>query len=216
MFTRIVVPLDGSDLAEQALPQAEGLARLTGAPLRLIQVIDPHTMDHFGLDEFGRMAKLDQRVAQAHQTATEYLQQIARDLEARGLSVTTDVWHGDPARQIVTASEPGDLVVISTHGRDGAKRWFLGSVAESIARHAKIPVMLVRVQPPARQDESTRYADLLRQDTYRPEELADLLNIDAATVRQAALGGRLRAQLADHHVISITRADALSWLAERS
>lgn len=215
MFTRIVIPLDGSDLAEQALPEAEELARLSGAPLQLIQVIDPHRLDHFGLDEFGGLAKLDVRIAEANQTAKEYLRQAARDIEEKGLAVETEVLRGDSARAIVAATEPGDLLVISTHGRDGARRWFLGSVAESVARHATVPVLLVRAQTPPSSSNQQDYAELLRQDTYRPEELAEILSIDAGVIRQAAFAGRLQATIAHHHILSITRADALRWLAER-
>lgn len=215
MFTRVMVPLDGSALAEQALSEAESLAHLQGAPLRLIRVVDPHEIDHFGLDEFTGRAKLDERVEAACQDAAKYLQQAAREIEERGLTVTTEVRQGNPAREIVAATQPGDLLVISTHGRDGARRWFLGSVAEAVTRHAAVPVLLVRIKETAASNGGHRYADLLRQDAYRPEELAEVLNMDAAVVRQEALTGRLRAKIVEHHVLSITRADALSWLAER-
>jgi hypothetical protein len=125
------------------------------------------------------------------------------------------VLRGDPARELVAAGQPGDLIIISTHGRDGALRWVIGSVAEAVARHASVPVMLVRVTPAARPNGTEHMADLLSRDQYRPEELAELLNMDVAVVRQAALTGRLQAKIADHHVISIARADALRWLEER-
>jgi nucleotide-binding universal stress UspA family protein len=217
MYARIVVPLDGSWLAEQALVNAEELARDAAVPIRLIRVVDPNRLDHFGLDKLVDIAGLAEKVEDAQRAAAAYLAGVARPLEGRGLSVETQVLRGDPAREIVGAGQPGDLLVISTHGRDGARRWVIGSVAEAVARHASVPVMLVRITAPsAHSNGSEHMADLLSRDQYRPEELADLLNMDVTVVRQAALTGRLHAQIADHHVLSVTRADALRWLADRS
>jgi nucleotide-binding universal stress UspA family protein len=215
MFASILVPLDGSALAEQALTEAEELARQMGAPLRLIRVVDPNRLDHFGVDKYLAMANLAEKVEEALKTATDYLQDTARTLEERGLTVTTEVRRGDPVRELVAAAQPGDLIVISTHGRDGAMRWVIGSVAEAVARHASVPVLLVRAKGIARPNGKEHIADLLRQDQYRPEELAELLNMDVAVVRQAALAGQLHATIVDHHVLSIARADALRWLEER-
>jgi nucleotide-binding universal stress UspA family protein len=215
MYARIVVPLDGSALAEQALPNAEALARDGGVPIRLIRVVDPNRLDHFGLDRFVGAIGLAEKVEEAQGAATAYLQQRARALREKGFTVEVEVLRGDPARELVAAGQPGDLIVISTHGRDGAMRWVIGSVAEAVARHATVPVMLVRVTATAQPNGKDHIADLLRRDQYRPEELAELLNMDVAVVRQAALTGCLHAKIADHHVLSITRADTVRWLEER-
>ena len=209
MYARIVVPLDGSALAEQALSNAEELARHAGAPIRLIRVVDANRLDHFGLDKFVA-ANVAEKVKDAEEAAAAYLQQTAKALEDRGLTVECEVLRGDPARELVADSQPADLIVMSTHGRDGAVRWVIGSVAEAVARHATVPVMLVRATRVASPNGAKHVADLLSQDRYRPEELAELLNMDVAVVRQAALTGRLQAKIADHHVLSIARADALA------
>jgi nucleotide-binding universal stress UspA family protein len=215
MYARIVVPLDGSPLAEQALPNAEALARDGSVPIRLIRVVDPNRLDHFGLDEFVGAIGLAEKIEAAQGAATAYLQQTARALGEKGLTVEVEVRRGDPAREIVAVGQPGDLIVISTHGRDGATRWLIGSIAEAVARHATVPIMLVRVTATAQPHDKDHIADLLRRDQYRPEELAELLNMDVALVRQAALTGRLHATIADHHVLSIAKTDALRWLDER-
>jgi nucleotide-binding universal stress UspA family protein len=216
MFARIIVPLDGSSLAEQALANAEELARDGAVPIRLVRVVDPNRLDHFGLDKFVGMAGLAEKVEEAQKAAAAYLDESARALGERGLTVEVEVLRGDPARAIVAAAQPGDLIVMSTHGRGGAIRWFLGSVAEAVVRHATVPVMLIRVAATASPQSDGRMAELLSRDEYRPEELAELLNMDVAVVRQAALTGRLNARIADHHIISIARADVLRWLAERA
>jgi Universal stress protein family len=105
---------------------------------------------------------------------------------------------------------------MSTHGRRGPGRWVLGSVAEAVTRQALVPILLVRpqpVMPPCAREDA---AHLLRQDQYRPEELAQLLAIHSDVVHQAALTGRLHATIVDHHVLSVAREDALRWLSERS
>jgi nucleotide-binding universal stress UspA family protein len=147
MFARILVPLDGSSLAEKALPDTEELARAADVPVTLIQVIDLNHLDHFGLEEFVGAPPLAEQMAAAERGAREYLARIARDFEKRRVAATADVRFGDPARELVAAVQSGDLIVMSTHGRGGPARWFLGSVAEAVARHAPVPVMLIRAQP---------------------------------------------------------------------
>jgi nucleotide-binding universal stress UspA family protein len=76
--------------------------------------------------------------------AEAYLAAIAARLAADGLTVTTEVRPGFAAREIVAALQPGDLLVIASHGRSGLGRLFLGSVAEKVTREAREPVLLVR------------------------------------------------------------------------
>ena len=157
MYERIVVPLDGSELAERALPQAEQLARVTDAPLHLVRVVDFTKLEPYGAYglaiEYAGMAQV---LGQEQAEARAYLERVAQDLTDRGLRVSTEVRRGTAARELTGATRPGDLLVMATHGRGGMARWFLGSVAEEVARHATVPVLLVRAQPastadPARQ-----------------------------------------------------------------
>ena len=148
MYRRIVVPVDGSELAERALPQAEALARLTGAPLHLVRVVDLTSMARYGtIGLHAEVTAFQRLLANEEAVARDDLARTARGLRDRGVSVTTEERRGDAATEIVAATEPGDVIVMATHGRGGVTRWFLGSVAEEVARHAPVPVLLVRALP---------------------------------------------------------------------
>jgi nucleotide-binding universal stress UspA family protein len=129
---RILVPLDGSRLAEAILPVAKELARDYEAALVLVRALRP-----LGSAEAEVLAQED---------AETYLRRMARRLEARGLPVTWKVWYDDPARAIADAARYNevDLIVMSTHGRGGLNRLLFGSVAETLVRQAPVPVLLVR------------------------------------------------------------------------
>jgi nucleotide-binding universal stress UspA family protein len=138
-FRRIVVPLDGSPLAEQALPYSETLAGLTGAPLHLVRVLDPTYLGTFD----GSMA-MQHWIEDARGVARHYLARMEQDLRQRQWKVTAEYRLGPAASELLAAAQPGDLLVMATHGRSGLGRWFLGSVAEAVLRRASVPVLLVR------------------------------------------------------------------------
>ncbi len=151
MYTRILVPLDGSKLAESALPEAEKLARLTGAALVLVRVIDFSALARFGdfglLYEYQAMATAleEERVL-----AVAYLGGHEARLRDKGLTASSKLVDGIAAKAIVRVAEPGDVIVMATHGRTGMRRWFIGSVAEEVLRHSTVPVLLVRATEPAK------------------------------------------------------------------
>ncbi len=145
MFHRIVVPLDGSRLAEAALPAAEELARLAHAPIVLLRVVDFTRLEHYG--PYGlalEYASVEPVLAAEHAEAATYLDETCDQLCAKGVSVAYAVRSGLVAREIVAATQPGDVIVMASHGRGGLSRWLLGSVAEDVVRHALVPVMIVR------------------------------------------------------------------------
>ncbi|MEZ4504405.1 MAG: universal stress protein [Thermomicrobiales bacterium] len=154
MYTRIIVPLDGSLLAESALPEAEKLAKLTGAELVLVRVVDYSSRDRFAdfglLYEYEAMAKA---LEEERQLATAYLADVSGPLADKGYTVSTQLVDGIAAKAIVAICHPGDVIVMATHGRTGMRRWFIGSIAEDVLRHSAVPVLLVRAtddsQPPA-------------------------------------------------------------------
>lgn len=135
----VLVPLDGSPLAEAALPKA--LALLEGSPeatLVLLRAAEAPTLSGVDPTE-AQIAAVDE--------ASKYLEKVAGQLRARGIAnVKTSVWYGAPAPAIVEAAEVGrvDYIVMSTHGRSGLGRLILGSVAESVLRGTRIPILLVR------------------------------------------------------------------------
>lgn len=145
MYRRIVVPLDGSALAEAALPQAIDLARLTGVPLHLLRVVDYLRLERYGPYALALEYSPVEPVLATEQTeATGYLSEVAERLTDDGLTVASEVRQGRVAREVVAAATPGDVIVMASHGRGGLSRWLLGSVAEDVLRHATVPVLLVR------------------------------------------------------------------------
>jgi nucleotide-binding universal stress UspA family protein len=139
MYRNILVPLDGSSLAEEILLQVKELARLTGAEISLLRVALVHTFP--GADPTDRQVE-------ATQKAQKYLEKIADQLKKEGLKVSAHVRYGYDAAEIVdhAQQEDIDLVAMSTHGRTGVGRWALGSVSDRVLRHSSKPVLLSRAK----------------------------------------------------------------------
>jgi nucleotide-binding universal stress UspA family protein len=145
----ILVPLDGSALAERALDKATEIVRDNpAATLVLLRAAEATTLP--GADP------TEAQIA-AVQEAETYLEGVARRLSEQGVKqVQTSVWYGPPAPAIVEAARVrnADLIVMSTHGRSGLGRLILGSVAESVLRGTRTPILVLRaeeapVEPPA-------------------------------------------------------------------
>lgn len=144
-FQRVVVTLDGSELAERALVEAEYIAREANIPMHLVRVVDItrfEKMGYYGLAV--NYTGITELFEQEQQFALDYLDEMRAKLEERGLTVTTEMRQGLPDAEIDAAVRPGDLLVIATHGRTGIRRWFMGSVAEQVVRNSTVPVLLVR------------------------------------------------------------------------
>jgi nucleotide-binding universal stress UspA family protein len=155
MYQRIVVPVDGSDLAELAIPHAVELAMVTGADLHLVRVVDIVSGQPFGayvaLEATGYAEALNAEAIES----MDYLGMLQKRLSARGLSVTTETRRGPAAHELSQCAEPGDLIVMATHGRGGVRRWLIGSVAEEVLRHSPVPVLLVRADQNAAFEKQT-------------------------------------------------------------
>ncbi len=149
MYHRILVPLDGSPLAEAALPHAAAIARRFGAGITLLQVVStlPVTTAVDAAATAGAEAMLAMEAIEAtEQAAHDYLEEVARRPELEGISFRLRVVRGSPAREIVRLAqeERAELIVMSTHGRSGLGRLVFGSVADQVLREAGIPILLVR------------------------------------------------------------------------
>lgn len=145
MFQTILVPLDGSSRAEAALPVARRMAQHTGATLVLVRVVS--FLSEYWLAMTSAHPSLAQAVVEADlEQATAYLEKVASSTELEGLTVKTTAQFGPPAPTIlaVASSYNSDLIVMCSHGSAGMIHWMMGSVAEKIARHAAIPVLVVR------------------------------------------------------------------------
>jgi acetoin utilization protein AcuB len=145
MASRILVPLDGSSLAEQALPCAVALARGLGAELVLLRAIwiPPDILEM--LDESA--VELNAIVEQLEAEANGYLGTLVQQLREAGLSSRPVVRRGPAAEAILDYAGLTDIaqIVMATHGYSGIKRWTHGSVAERVLQAARTPLLLVRV-----------------------------------------------------------------------
>lgn len=149
MNQHILVPLDGSAIAEAVLPHAERFARLSGSSLTLLHVATEleRSQTHFWVA--AAPAELRQQWERAALTETHsYLAALASRLQASGLSVRTEVLAAEDAAGAIVAfaqADPGLLLVaMATHGRGGLGRWVVGSVAAQVVRAAPKPMLLVR------------------------------------------------------------------------
>jgi nucleotide-binding universal stress UspA family protein len=141
MLNKILVPLDGSELAERGLTYATALAGATGAHVLLVRVAFSHTLA--GVDP-------RERQAGAVREAEVYLQQIAAQLRERGFVCETVARYGHAAECITESARTrnADLIVMATHGRTGPGRWVLGSVAEAVVASSMVPVLVQRAWQP--------------------------------------------------------------------
>ena len=140
MYEKILVPLDGSELAQIALPYAEKLAKTLGSQLILIYVTESDEDKYHYMHQF----YLQQMVDAAKRDAERF-----QDIQGMGaIKVDSVMAVGDPAEEIVEYAGKQDvrLVIMSTHGRSGIKRWALGSVADKVLRAAKQPIALIRAK----------------------------------------------------------------------
>lgn len=145
MYQKIMIPLDGSKLAECVLPYAEEIARGCGAELRLVRVVEP--LHLYEGRESGISPEERRRIeAESMQVAGNYLRQIAEQLEGKGIKVRTEVLMGKATDQLdnYANSNEVDLVIIASHGRSGISRWVWGSVADRMLRSLCMPVMMIR------------------------------------------------------------------------
>ena len=142
----ILVPLDGSTLAEAALAPAAALARLFEAELVLVQIVPPLTAGSLLPVTFAAGYDMD-TVAFQRKQAQDYLEGLSADLRERGARVRTSVVVGhNVGEALINLAHPEriDLVAIATHGRSGVQRLMLGSVADKLIRAAGPPVLVVR------------------------------------------------------------------------
>lgn len=142
MYKRILLPLDGSVLAEQALPHAIVQAERCQAELVLLKVLEP--LQIHGLVR----PSIDWVKKQTTTLAHEYLERVAAKVKEDGIPVQVVVIEGHTPVEIVRFAEASevDLIVMCTRGHSGFSRWLLGSVADRVVRGASVPVLLVRAR----------------------------------------------------------------------
>ncbi len=139
----LIVPLDGSQLAEEALAYAEGIASQMSLKLSLIRIVTTPAIAYPGTETYAYDPRL---FTDLENDATAYLRDKQAQLESRGLEVASTVRAGYPAAHIIDFAEDsaGSVIVMSTHGRGGLGRWIMGSVADRVLRAAYRPILLIR------------------------------------------------------------------------
>lgn len=198
MFTnyhKILIPLDGSPLAERVLDHLPWLATPASTELCLVSVIESWRYATAG-PEFALTDLLTPVLAGME----EYLKSQQTKLAQAGYRVTTHVVEGDAANVILTMAQRDgvDLIAMSSHGRSGFVRWALGSVAERVLHGTRIPVFLVRENTAPRQDQLSTI----------------LLPLDGSTVAEQALPEAQALAWANHAHILL--AQVIQKLDERS
>jgi len=145
MYKKIMVPLDGSQIAECVIPHIEVIAKKTAAKVELVSVIEP-----LDIPTRGQIAISDDDIrqidAEGKKEAGKYLNQVSDRLTKAGIKTDTVILSGKAADRLVryAVNNGIDLIIMATHGRSGISRLFWGSVAEKILRATDIPVLLIK------------------------------------------------------------------------
>jgi nucleotide-binding universal stress UspA family protein len=193
----IVVPLDGSELSEGALPYASRFAKATGSRVLLVLVWEG--------SEPGLLGDLPAVATELAQNAEAYFQTylagLTQKLDAEGVEAETAVLIGRPAEEVLRLIEQRDprLLLLATHGRSGLSRWWYGSVANRLMREA--PVATLVVGPKLLEAKAPAGA---------PQRI--LVPLDGSTLAESALRPAL--ELADIFEAEVILAETLSWAAQ--
>jgi nucleotide-binding universal stress UspA family protein len=149
MYVRIMVPLDGSKLAECALAHLEEIAKGCHPEEVVLVSVTERVKAYRALDDFSKpmgQRLASEAVGKKERQAQRYLDRIAKGLESQGIKVRTEVLLGNPAQEITFYAEHKsvDLIVMASHGRSGPSKWAHGSVADKVFRASCVPILMVR------------------------------------------------------------------------
>ncbi len=145
MYQKILVPLDGSTIAECTLAHLKEIVSGCGpSQVVLLEAVEPLTneaiqyLSHVGRDPF-------EAEEQNRTEARDYLEDVKKRLQENGLDSETVIVDGHPEKTILeyAADNKVDLIIMSTHGRSGPSRWFWGAVADRVVHDSSVPVLLV-------------------------------------------------------------------------
>ncbi len=185
----VLIPLDGSPLAMQALPYARLVARLLAARIVLVHVVleteirsllkqDVGVFPYTGISYTNVWQREEEMYARMREQSEGYLHQIASDLEAEGFAVQVDVQFGAPAPCIIesASTHAATLIVMATHGYGGLRRWALGSVTDRVVQSSNMPVLVVR-----------GHRHVLRSPATPPQLKRILVPLDGSELAEQAL-----------------------------
>jgi nucleotide-binding universal stress UspA family protein len=150
MYRKILVPLDGSELAECVLPHVETIARgCSVVDIVLLRVCDaPSILADYPEGKGKSWEKhVERMMTNAEQQCNIYLGDVEKQLQDQGFNVKIESRLGKPAEEIVDFANKNevDLIIMASHGRSGVSRWAYGSVADKVLRSTCVPVLLVKV-----------------------------------------------------------------------
>ena len=149
MFQKILVPLDGSKLAEGALPCAGELAKGCKTEEVVLVSVTERRQGYRAIEDSSQplgQRLIPEAIGKKERQAQRYLDKIAKELETKGIKVLTEVLIGNPAEEITIFAKYHnvDMIVMSSHGRSGPSRWTHGSVADRVFRASNVPVLMVK------------------------------------------------------------------------
>ena len=228
MFSKILVPLDGSNVSERVLPYARIFARTLKIPIELLEVVDISAATAHVVTDKARY--LDNLIAEGEWASREHLKDIAASLP--GIKVSCTVERGNPADEIIerAATDKQTLIAMATHGRSGINRWMLGSVAEKVLRGSNNPLFLVRAN-----EEDVGGSEPMIQSMVVPldgsklaesvlpavNEMAKALSLEVVLCRAYELAGSAYYGKEDRlpnydEMLAEFKADVESYLAEKA
>ena len=228
MYTKLLIPLDGSKTAEQVLPFARILAGTLKLPVELLDVIDISAMSAHIVSDKARY--LDTLITEGERVSREYLDEIAAGLS--GVRVTSTVARGSAADAIIehAATGKGTLIAMATHGRSGLSRWMLGSVAEKVLRGSHNPLFLVRAHEGGATDGAAVIksivvpldgSELAESVLPTAMEVAKTLDLEVVLCRAYELAASVYRGSEDYlpnydEMLAQVKAEAESYLAEKA
>jgi nucleotide-binding universal stress UspA family protein len=146
MFTHLLVALDGSRHAESIIPYALDLAKRARAEITLVRVVPQSLAEVSEWGAMGKRRSVASPSASPDTAAAErYLDAVAADHQRAGVTINTELRHGEPADQLLAAAEElgADTIAIATHSRRGLDRLVFGSVAERVVHGTTLPVIVI-------------------------------------------------------------------------
>jgi nucleotide-binding universal stress UspA family protein len=186
MLNKILVPLDGSELAQRSLDPALSIARRSGREVIILSVPTYKTVLVPGTAGLGQVLPDDSLDLVNRDQTLAYLARIKETKQEQDLAIQTIVMEGDVAGNIVdlAANEEVDLIVMTTHGYSGFTRWMMGSITERVLRHAPCPVLVIRCEGKPSHVAITLDGSLLSEKALGPGlELARLFGARATLFR---------------------------------
>jgi len=145
MYKKILVPLDGSSLAECVIPHIEAIAKPSHSQVELISIVVP-----VEIPTRGKIALSDDDLKQIDNEVKKemhkYLDEIAERLKRSGVNANPVILTGKPAESLIeyATNNSVDLLIMATHGRSGITKWFWGSIAEKVLRAITVPILLIK------------------------------------------------------------------------